>query len=72
MVNLSPVKRDIKMEVDSDQTADIHQRNTCFQLIQKFTKEVQCTHDMEQDVVFKKFIRAFKRGYYLFSLGSYF
>ena len=53
MVNLSPVKRDIKMEVDSDQTADIHQRTTCFQLIQKFTKEVQCTHDMEQDVVFK-------------------
>ena len=48
MVNLSPVKRDMKMEVDSDQTADIHQRTSCFQLIQKFTKEVQCTHHMEQ------------------------
>ena len=53
MVNLSPVKRDMKMEVDSDQTADIHQRTSCFQLIQKFTKEVQCTHDIEQHVVLK-------------------
>lgn len=40
MVSLSPVKKEVKMEVDSDQKADIHQRATCFQLIQKFTKEV--------------------------------
>lgn len=40
MVSLSPVKKKVKMEVDSDQKADIHQRATCFQLIQKFTKEV--------------------------------
>lgn len=40
MVSLSPVKKEVKMEVDSDQKADIHQRGTCFQLIQKFTKEV--------------------------------
>ncbi|XP_061175418.1 DNA-dependent protein kinase catalytic subunit-like [Saccostrea echinata] len=40
MVSLSPVKKEVKMEVDSDQKTDIHQKATCFQLIQKFTKEV--------------------------------